>query len=83
MKIEPGTMFSTPFEVGCVALEAPDPEFGGFEGTDSDGVVCLFNASMVTATFPSERITRRPPAEVAGAVDAASGAVSSDADPGL
>lgn len=45
-----GTVFDTPFENGCVAVEAPD-DLGNFVALDSDGVECLFFIDMVTKTY--------------------------------
>lgn len=39
--IVPGTVFSTPFESGCIAITAPD-DLGNFDGKDSEGVICNF-----------------------------------------
>jgi hypothetical protein len=44
--IEPGLMFSTDFETGCIAETIPDIR-GTFDARDSDGVVCLFSTMMV------------------------------------
>jgi hypothetical protein len=44
--IEPGLVFSTDFERGCVAVTIPDIR-GTFDATDSDGVTCLFSTMMV------------------------------------
>ena len=41
-----GTRFTTEVESGCVVM-GPVDDNGGFEGRDSDGVVCLFNILMV------------------------------------
>lgn len=46
MVIVKDTVFDTPFESGCVALESPN-EFGGFDAVDSEGVVCQFHVAMV------------------------------------
>lgn len=44
----PGAVFATPFESGCIVLEAPDAH-GHFEAADSEGVVCGYTVAMVTA----------------------------------
>lgn len=45
--IKIGSVFSTPFETGCVALTSPD-QYGMFDGRDSDGVTCGYMVTMVT-----------------------------------
>lgn len=47
MDVKPGTIFSTPFEVGCIAQTEPDDR-GSFDALDSDGVLCSFHLRMVT-----------------------------------
>jgi hypothetical protein len=44
--IRKGQMFDTPFERGCVALEAPNSH-GSFLALDSDGVEAHFHVAMV------------------------------------
>jgi hypothetical protein len=44
--LTPGTVFTTPFESGCVVTQAPD-EFGSFLALDSEGVECSYGVMMV------------------------------------
>jgi hypothetical protein len=44
--ISKGQIFDTPFERGCVALEAPNSH-GSFLALDSDGVKADFHIAMV------------------------------------
>ena len=45
-RLQPGRIFATPAEVGCVVLTTPD-DLGTFDGLDSDGVRCSFHVDMV------------------------------------
>ena len=44
--IKAGTIFDTPFESGCEAMNPPD-EYGNFDALDSDRILCSFNIVMV------------------------------------
>jgi hypothetical protein len=47
-EIARGVVFETGFEMGCIALAAPDA-LGQFAGLDSDRVECQFIVAMVVA----------------------------------
>jgi hypothetical protein len=44
--IEPGLVFATDFETGCIAETLPDVA-GYFDARDSEGVLCVFWTGMV------------------------------------
>lgn len=50
-ELTPGTVFSTPFETGCVVETEPDRD-GAFDALDSEGVSCRFCVAMVTEVIP-------------------------------
>lgn len=52
--ITSGTTFDTPFESGCVATTDSD-QHGNFTATDSDGVECQFNTTMISTTTEENR----------------------------
>jgi len=52
--LEPGAVFSTPFEKGCIVAGSPDfdPITGEFSARDSDGVLCAFSVTMPLTPEP-------------------------------
>jgi hypothetical protein len=46
--INPGDVFNTPFEKGCIAITSANAD-GGFSAYDSDGAECWFSLVMVTS----------------------------------
>jgi hypothetical protein len=53
MTISKGVAFDTPYEKGCVALEAPNSH-GSFLALDSDGIECDFHVAMVVERTPDD-----------------------------
>ena len=60
-KLAPGATFATPFESGCVVIDAPDSD-GNFLAWDSDQVQCWYSTEMVAA------VTAPPPYDLTGPV---------------
>lgn len=48
--VKPGLLFDTPYETGCEVI-TPVEIGGGFDGYDSDGVLCLFGVNMITRLY--------------------------------
>jgi hypothetical protein len=63
VEIEPGVVFATDFEAGCVAETIPDIR-GVFDARDSDGVTCLFSTMMVRGHADYREIPDVPPARI-------------------
>jgi hypothetical protein len=47
MELRVGTLFETPFEVGCKSLTLPDAD-GAFTALDSEGVECDYTITMIS-----------------------------------